>query len=147
VLRDSIRDGCDRRGLHWVTLYATRLLVSEQPVNWLRLLQIRLKTQDSRWLAFCTTFVRVYSLFNCQRLSENIKLIIHQVAHSVCNDICLPRLGICFRHVSFETAASANLSAAHYWQFSMTHTDPRITRGFQNSVRVWFCYKIMQAAS
>jgi hypothetical protein len=49
--------------------------------------------------------------------------------------------------LSIEIAATANSSAAQYWQFSKAHIDPRITRGFQNSLRIWFCYKIMQAAS
>jgi hypothetical protein len=53
------------------------------------------------------------------------------------NGLYLPRLGICDRHLPFETAAPVQ-GSCNYWQLSRAPTDPTFACGFRNSMRVWF---------
>jgi hypothetical protein len=46
------------------------------------------------------TFIRIYSLFESERLSVNIKL-----TDQVSNCLCLPRVGISSRYIPFKIAA------------------------------------------
>jgi hypothetical protein len=45
------------------------------------------------------TFIRIYSIFKCERFSANIKL------DQISNDLCLPSLGISGRHQPHKIAA------------------------------------------
>jgi hypothetical protein len=59
----------------------------------------------------------------------------------------LPSLWVCGRQPSTEIAAPAKQSSPHHWKFSKAHTDSRFAHGFQASVHIWLCNKIMQATS
>jgi hypothetical protein len=47
---------------------------------------------------------------------------------------CLPRLGVCGREPSTETAASAKQGSPPHWQFFKLHAGLRFAHGFQTSV-------------
>jgi hypothetical protein len=60
------------------------------------------------------TFIRIYSLFKSERLSDNIKLTFHK-ALIRCADLCLPRLGFCGRFPSIEIATPAKQGSPQHW--------------------------------
>jgi hypothetical protein len=82
------------------------------------------------------TFIRMYSLFKSERLNAKIKLTLMKSTDSVCNVLCLSRLGVFGRIPSIENAVPSKTDSAHYWKLSKAHIGPRFACGFQNSLRI-----------
>jgi hypothetical protein len=81
------------------------------------------------------TFIRIYSLFESERLSANIKVIlIKESTDHISNDICLSRLGISGSHRFLTIAKPAKQGSSHRWKLSEVHTGPRFALGFQLSI-------------
>jgi hypothetical protein len=89
------------------------------------------------------TFIRISSLFKNEHVSANIKLTLCKALIS--NDLCMPHLGICGRHLPLKIAAPAKQGSAHHWKFSKVHTSPQFAHSFQHSVCIQLHNKIMQA--
>jgi hypothetical protein len=92
------------------------------------------------------TFIRIYSLFKSERLSANIKLILHKpLIRSVMTYAC----------PACELAADTYLlklqrlqqGSLHHSKFSKVHTGPRFAHCFLSSVRIRLYIKSVQATS
>ena len=92
------------------------------------------------------TFIWVYSLFKSERLSANITLTLHKALIRSVMTYDLWQAG------AWESAADTHHLKLQRLQNKILRTIGNFPRrkptfGFQNCVRVWFYYKIMQAAS
>jgi hypothetical protein len=101
-------------------------VIFDKKITW-RLHMQKIKTKAFR------TFSRIYPLFRSERLSTNTKLTLHK-ALSICNDLCLSRLGICSRNPSIEIAVPVKQGSPHHWPFSKEHIDSRYACSFPSSV-------------
>jgi hypothetical protein len=88
---------------------------------------------------------KFYSQFKIEHLSANVELILHKALNrSVMT--CMPHLGICGRHVSLKIVVCVEHYSLHDWKFSKVHTGLKFAHGFQPSLYIWLCNKIVQTA-
>jgi hypothetical protein len=92
------------------------------------------------------TFIRIYTLFKCERLSSNIKLTLHKALIKSVITYAYPTWKLA-TDTYLKIAAPAKLGFPHHWKFSKVHTGPRFAHGFQASVCIRLYNRFVQAIS
>jgi hypothetical protein len=86
------------------------------------------------------TFIRIYSLFKCERLSTNNKRTIQKALFRSIWLMLVPPGSLQQTTIYWNCSARQKKSSRHYLKFSKVHIGPRFAHGFQTSLHIPYGY-------